>query len=237
LRSLAVAGLVAVATVAIAGCTTTSTVHVFGKYLTGHEKQKVSEVLRQRDYEVEINHLDFPDAINSDAVIYSPMHSKPAQVEALMALVIGELNAKAQLLFIRSDQHSYNKDNIGLYLFGQAGGKPKRDERINFTSPYSASHCHSLIFAEVILAPDHTFELITIADSTADEVLRKGRWQRQNQQLSLFANDKLIAIFDVQYTSAQTIVDGLRKSILLSPIEGQAAIDQCRFSYSIVLRG
>ena len=242
----AIVGILLVAIAVLTGCTSVSTVHVFGKYLTEQEKQKISRVLQLKEYQVEVNDLAFPDAINSDAVVYSPMHSNPEQVRALLDLVAGELNSKAELLYIRSDQHSYTKDNIGLYLFGQAGGKAKRDgrdESISFASPYSASHCASLVFAELILAPKQTFELITVDSATADEVSRKGRWQRDAQQLHLYAetnNEKsqgdLLAVFDVEYLNAQTIADGLRKSILLTPVEGQADIDQCRFSYSIILR-
>lgn len=235
LKSLLWLVILCLTTGGVTGCASGSKIHLFAKYLTDQEAQKVTEMLQAQEYQVVVNKLSFPDVVTSDTVIYSPMHSNPDDIRTLLSLVTEQLSTKADLIYIRSQKHSFTKNNVGLYLFGQAGGKPKRDESIAFASPYSATQCESLIFAELILAADNTFELITVANQDANEVSVNGQWQRKGQYLELYIEQVLTAGFYIEYLS-ETVSDGLRKSISLTPSEGQPTIDQCRFNYSVILK-
>lgn len=62
---------------ALSGCSSTSTVHIFAKHLSEDELNKVQTTLKKNEYEVTVNHYDFPDSVKSSAIIYSPMHSDP----------------------------------------------------------------------------------------------------------------------------------------------------------------
>lgn len=220
----------------LGGCSSTSTVHVFAKYLNDDELNKVQTLLADSRYDVEVNRHEFPESVTSSTVIYSPMHSNPDEVTELLGLVAQSVGKKAELLYIRSENHSYTKDNVGLYLIGIDGRNSITvPTEVAFASPYSAVRCKSLAFAELVLKQDHQFELFTSAATDDDEKVTKGQWYRdkQNNRLELWLHGNIIGLFDINYTKDQLDV-GLRKGIRLTPVTGEPDIDHCIFDYSIV---
>ncbi|OCQ23890.1 hypothetical protein A7985_08105 [Pseudoalteromonas luteoviolacea] len=70
------------------GCTHTTTVHVFGKYLTDEELNKLHIALNEQGLEVDTNNLDFPTSISQNTILHSLMLRDPSAVESVRSIAI-----------------------------------------------------------------------------------------------------------------------------------------------------
>ncbi len=222
----------------LGGCASTSTVHVFAKYLNDEEVTQVKQALEQSDYKVVINHYEFPTSVERSAVIYSPMHSNPKRVETLMALVDKRLGRKTDLIYLKSENHSYTKDNIGLYLFGDNQSRQSLLQRegiiaagLDYT--YSAQGCQTLAFGELTLELDGHFTLITAAEN-APEQSQTGQWMVEKDYLVLKTQHRVLAGFIVS-RSEQQAGTTIRQFIRLKPRGDMPHIDHCGFDYVVNL--
>ncbi|WP_448212729.1 hypothetical protein [Colwellia sp. MEBiC06753] len=96
------------------GCSTT-TVHLYGKYLTNEQQQQVITLLANEDVVVEVNHLDFPELIHSSAIIYSPFVANPNVVSNVKTAL--EPNWPINYISaLKEGHHWFQQDTLGLFL-------------------------------------------------------------------------------------------------------------------------
>ncbi|MDO6428283.1 hypothetical protein Q4489_14780 [Thalassotalea sp. 1_MG-2023] len=98
------------------GCSSPSTVHLYGKFLKQAEIDKIKNSLTQAEMLVEVNRLPFPNTIGDNTLIYAPSKGSKQQAEKVMNLLnqLGIVIDNTGLIL--ASNHSFSANNMGLYI-------------------------------------------------------------------------------------------------------------------------
>lgn len=154
-------------------CSSRNTIHIYAKYLTKEQEQKVVEKLSSNEnFTVEVNRLEFPDTINDNTLIYAPSRgTELAAVEVMeqISLLGFPINATGLML---ANNHSFSAHNMGVYLVPDGVSITNERARVGrydipLLSEYGARDCENT--ATITLIEGGSF------------VLNEEVWDKQKQ--------------------------------------------------------
>lgn len=90
--------------------------HLYGKYLSEPEVERISRLLQEGEFLIDVNYLSFPESITRNSLVYSLMLKEPSELTRLtkVALNLGyHIHQEVPLL---SHNHAFPHDFIGLFL-------------------------------------------------------------------------------------------------------------------------
>lgn len=166
-----------IVTVMLAGCSATE-VHLYTRYLSEADIDKVTTTLEQANYKVTTNTHAFPDTVNQSTILYSPFIKDETHLQGL----IGSLSDNGWVIpnveMLKSGNHWYSKDNVGLFLLPD-GVKPKdKVTTRDLASKYQSRNCDTLVALE--LNEDNTYELSYTNKAVTHSDHLKGSWKMRS---------------------------------------------------------
>lgn len=214
----------------ITGCANQPHLYVYGKYLDGHQKQKIKYIVENAGYaQVHFNEFDFPTKINENTLLYSLFLNDPDAVATLSDLVSQAGFAIENYHEWAYGNHWYTNDSMALFLFPDS-----KDESVFFTQDlinrYQGEDCGEI--TDLILNPEGTFRLI---DAVANDENRNGsvtgRWQyRQYPYVELQSEGAPYADYYfkiMQFTNADQVSEVEFLQLVL--IDAAALPEKCVF--------
>ena len=102
--------------IAISGCSTRTTVHLFAINLETEAIEVIKEKFENQNFELKVNQQPFPESIASNAIVYPPNGNANQQVVAIIDAVAEVGYQISSINLIRQSNHSFTANNIGLYL-------------------------------------------------------------------------------------------------------------------------
>lgn len=151
--------LAIIAGVLITGCSST-TVHLYGKYLDPQQVQQTTELLEQKGYTVQVNDFVFPDAIHASTLLYSINVTDGKQLDNLTRELMDAGWPIYQIFPMQIANHWITKNDLGLFLLPEgldpAAGKTMADIAGDYRA---APECGRNI--QLILYSNGNFEVVT----------------------------------------------------------------------------
>ena len=164
-----------VLSVLLGGCSSTTTLHLYAKYLTAEQTQQIEQHLKQQGYEVKVNQHLFPTSVNQSSLVYSPMlkHAESLDVVAdSLASIDWNVYSFSPLV---ASNHWYTKNSIGVFLVPPGVYPHARSEVANLAAVYQAEACEQPI--HVTLNPDRTYEISGVTHDEVYDWEKTGTWR------------------------------------------------------------
>lgn len=214
----------------LAGCTNTK-VHLYTKYLSEEETQKITKELERKRFTVIKNTLAIPDSVSESTVIYSPflinMDHLSSALDALSKL--GWTGIKLEN-FVKGN-HWYRKNNFGLILLPK--GLIKVELKINdeLSQRYVGTDCDTQVEIEL-----HGNNIYTVKYQDGNEIItKKGSWKVTNYPYLELSNNEdgfLPMYFQAVKRTEQDII-GKVNIIEIKPIQSYQIFSNCKFSHGV----
>lgn len=109
---------------AIAGCTSKPTVHIYGKYIAPSQVQSLSESLSEKGLNVEVNDFEFPTTITSNTLLYSLLLQAPEAIDYATDAAQSSGLPINSVQPLSQGNHWYTKNSLAVFLFPD-GKRPK----------------------------------------------------------------------------------------------------------------
>jgi Fe2+ transport system protein B len=234
LSTMSIIGLM---TLLLSGCIIQPRVHLFTAKMNDQETVPVLQTLAKNNYEVIENHHEFPEIMMSDTIVFSLDSVSNQQILEMTNLIENLLGKKLNISYFGKGKHSFTKNNVGLYLFGNTSEKVQKTESISFLNEFAATHCDSIGYAYLTFFEEGKYELTTGTDN-ADQSIQNshnGIWKKETSIITLFQDNEAQTSFRLIKIDELTQY-GLKKGWALVPNENDAFIDNCEFEFTVILQ-
>ncbi|WP_233269087.1 hypothetical protein [Paraglaciecola sp. L1A13] len=208
----------------IIGCSHTQ-VHLYGKYLSEPEVERISRLLQEGEFLVDVNFLTFPESITRNSLVYSLMLKEPSELTRL-AKVASNLGYDIhQEVPLFSNNHAFTHESIGLFLIPTDIDVSAQYLLESVFGTYQSKSCQSE--TQLILLENKTYSLV----NAKKDVLLSGGWkvtQYPYVQLSGAKNDPWVAPFEVAVTDEIEYGVAVSNTYLM-PLSDYVRFDECQF--------
>lgn len=219
------------------GCTMQPKVHLFTANINDQETFPVVQILTKNNYEVIENFYEFPKEIISDTIVFSLASVSNQQISKITGLIENLLGKKLNISYFGRGKHSFTKNNIGLYLFGNPSEKTQKTGSISFLNEFAATQCDSIGYAYLTFFEDGNYELTTGTDNANESIQNSvnGIWKKEISFITLFQdNGAQTSLRLIKIDEATKY--GPKKGWRLVPSENNAFIDNCEFEFTVILQ-
>ncbi|KZN32927.1 hypothetical protein [Pseudoalteromonas luteoviolacea] len=214
------------------GCTHTTTVHVFGKYLPDNELSKLQSALNEQGFEVETNSLDFPTSISQNTILHSLMLRDSSALESVKSIAMEHGFKIADIQGLKEGNHWYTKDAIAIYPF------PKNSENApllkqDLAQQFSTAEC-DLSF-QLKLSRNGAYEILGSPVSEDNKRLLTGTWhyvQYPYLELRPYKGISWSRYFEIHQLIKQDKVSQI-EVIQLRPVEKHHITQNCFYEYGV----
>ena len=174
------------------GCTIQPKVHLFTANINDQETFPVVQISTKNNYEVIENLHEFPKEIISDTIVFSLGSVSNQQISKITGLIENLLGKKLNISYFGRGKHSFTKNNIGLYLFGNPSEKTQKTGSISFLNEFAATQCDSIGYAYLTFFEDGNYELTTGTDNANESIQNSvnGIWKKETSIITLFQNNE-----------------------------------------------
>ena len=226
--------------ISLQGCSQTQ-VHLYAKYLSEAEINRVSTQLEKDNFQVDVNQLTFPDSIGKNSLVYSLMLPEQSELTRLSqsANKLGYLIENEVPLF--SNNHSFTHDSIGLFLIPEDMDISASMSHEKLIGRYYSKACDA--DTQLLLNSDNTYMLVNSPQAGNNEAkqdeeqlngqqaLISGFWkvtQYPYVQLSGPENHPWVAPFEVEVHD-EIEFGVLVENTYLKPLSDYERFDSCQF--------
>lgn len=226
------------ASILLSACSST-TVHLYGRYLSEAQIEKVKDGLEKTGVKVKTNTLSFPESINQSTLLYSPFIQQENGLENITNS-LSKLNwTIADVQMLVANNHWYKKDSVGLFLLPEGMTQNDRIVSRDLVNEYTSRNCKMGV--SVQLNQDNTYEMFfsEIPDLRTEYFRNridylKGSWKVRSYpyiELTSF-NDRWWFYFEIQRKTETDKVSDI-DIIELAPLDEYKLFPNCSFTYGV----
>ncbi|AEE24104.1 putative lipoprotein [Glaciecola sp. 4H-3-7+YE-5] len=190
----------------LSGCGHTQ-VHLYAKYLSASEVNRISEQLKKDDFDVDVNQLTFPISIRRNSLVYSLMLPEQSELTRLTQSTAKLGYSVESEVPLFSNNHSFTRDSIGLFLIPEGLDVAALMSYEGLVGRYYSKACD--VEVQLLLNLDKTYTLVRALQENSDantfdnkqETLLSGFWkvtQYPYVQLSGPKSHPWVASFEAQ---------------------------------------
>ena len=231
-----------------AGCSSTTKVHLFAKYMSEQQVQAIVTELDKSKFSVEVNRQEFPVSIGSNTLVYAPSTGIRHKLNLLMPRLenLGFPIVSADLLM--ANNHSFTENNVGLYLIPE-GVNTAQEPPIDLAvllpviNEYGGVDCADA--TTLYLKDEREFVLeINRWQASIDDYHQHqitGRWQLRANNLVELSNEQWQQPLIFQRSEFERKeINGRSKGFIFTPTtrlatNNQLSLINCRYSISVAL--
>ncbi|MFT5925257.1 MAG: hypothetical protein ACI9LE_002263 [Paraglaciecola sp.] len=221
----------------LSGCTMQPKVHLFTANTNDQEMFPIVQTLTKNNYEVIQNSHEFPKIITSDTIVFSLGYVSNQQISKITGLIENLIGKKLNISYFGRGKHSFTKNNVGLYLFGNPSEKSQKTESISFLNEFVATQCDNIGYAYLTFFEDGKYELTTGTDNANETIQNSdnGIWKKETSIITLFQDNEAKTSFRLTKIDEATQY-GLKKGWVLAPNKNDGFIDNCEFEFTVILQ-
>lgn len=212
----------------LVGCSQ-STVHLNNRYLNEQQTTQIVQIIEQSGAKIKLNQHPFPQRVNSNTLIYSPMHRQPDLVNQLQRRLISNgWNIPSTIIMVESNQW-FTKSNIGLFLVPDGVEVGAGRTPADIAQTYQSLDCTDSFQLQLLL--DGGFRLQ--GESLATQIY-EGSWRITGYPYLQLYNDE--PYFNYYYKVAQTQAKdmiGTVNIITLQPLSNSRWLPNCKLEYGV----
>ncbi len=218
----------------LAACSS-PTVYLYAKHLTPKEQTKITNALKNKGYNVEINQLKFPQNINSTSILYSPMLSKQGY-ESLNQLISLAESLDIPVIsteLMRSGNHSVSSDGFAFFVVPDSIDLEKARMALFEGQVFKAENCESHL--NITIREDNEIQLSAGSLNSNDGDVLGFYEIRGNGEFLAFTPEPRGRIMHFEIHRGQQIEKvGLVQTTRLSPMSDYKHLKNCQFVYGEV---
>ena len=215
----------------LVACSNTK-VHLYTRYLSENEIEKISTILAHNNFKVVSNTLAFPDKTHQSTLLYSPFIQNVQSLDILSNALstVGWPISSVQSLVMGN--HWYKNDSIALLLVPEG---LKTNDRIavqDLINVYQSTNCHTSV--SIRLNKDHSHQLFFEKNMDIRTDHLTGNWQVRSYpyiELTSF-NERWRFYFEIEQKLLTDNVSAIAL-IELKPIDTYHYFPNCSFEYGI----
>ncbi len=218
---------VLIISITLIACSSTE-VHLYTRYLSDAEIEKISSKLNKSNFKVVPNTLAFPEKINRSTLLYSPFISGEGTLDILINSLSDIGWAIPNVEALVAGNHWYSKDSVGLFLLPE--GVKQRDKIANqdLANDYESRNCSTSV--NIRLNKNNTYQL-SFTNKTHERTDHlKGSWKIRSYpyiELTSF-NERWWFYFEIEQKVESDKVSKI-KTIELKPVENYSFFPNCSF--------
>jgi len=221
-------------------CSST-TVHLYGKYLSKQQIQHITEALKD-DFDVEVNQLSIPQKVQVSSLIYSPLYPDKNNLDLLtsrlLTLGFDIENISPSVI----DNHWYTGNDIGVMLLpsvSEGGSRSRAGLRAqDLANTYQAQHC--AFEHKIIISSDYRYHIELVNDSIKQSQRKlSGSWRMRQFPYLEFKPDKSQGqeheswfYFEISKFKKTDMVSAI-EFIKLTPVQYYPLLNNCHFAFGL----
>jgi len=217
--------------ITLLACSSTE-VHLYTRYLSDIEIEKISSKLEESNFKVVTNTLTFPETINQSTLLYSPF----IQGDKTLGLLINSLSNISWTIpnveALVSGNHWYSKNSVGLFLIPEGVKQKDRIAIQDIANNYESRNCDTLV--NLHLNKNNTYKL-SFTDKTNERTDHlKGIWKiRSYPYIELTSsNERWWFYFEIEQKVESDKVSKIN-IIELKPVDRYLFFPNCSFANGI----
>jgi hypothetical protein len=130
--------------ITLLSCSSTD-VHLYTRYLSDTEIEKISSKLKESNFSVVINTLPFPETISQSTLLYSPFIQGDKTLDLLIKSLANIDWDIPNVESLVSGNHWYSKNSVGLFLLPEGIKQKDRIAIQDLANNYDSSNCDTLV--------------------------------------------------------------------------------------------
>jgi uncharacterized protein YceK len=217
--------------VLLSGCSTT-TVHIYGKYLTEAQQKEIVSIVKEQGLQAEVNELNFPTSVSHSSIVYSPMMNDTKSIEALIPSLeqSGWPIISSSALF--TENHWFKKDTIGLFIVPDGVTPHSGTSMAEIANNYSGINCNQDL--NLVLTSNGQYFFKDINNEQVPEEFASGEWKiRSFPYIEMKANKGYWWFYFTVKKSETTDVVGKINLTTLEPVNDYSVLRGCQFQLGI----
>jgi len=219
----------------ISACSSTK-VHLYTRYLSVQEAEKVTEDLEELGFEIVSNSLAFPDGIEQSTLLYSPFVEGENSIEVLLNSLeaSGWTISSIQPLF--AGNHYYTKNSVGLLLLPDGGMLSDKVTSQDIANEYESKKCRQSMKLKLNSDGSYQFNYLTKKNGEAKGETEQltGTWQITSYPyIELTSQNKLWRFYYQVEKSIVADVVGKTDITELKPLDDHYTLPKCNFIYGV----
>lgn len=213
----------------LAGCTNTK-VHLYTKYLSENESQKIAKEFEKNNFTVIENTLSIPEGITESTIIYSPLLQKREDLGITIDLLSNLGRSELKLESLVKGNHWYGKNSLGLVLLPK--GVIDSDWQLNkeLSHKYAGTDCDDRV--ELELQYNNLYKITYSHNNQIKEI--KGSWRVSSYPyLELSTENGSLPMYFEAIKKTEYDLIGKVNIIEIKPIQSYQIFSNCKFIYGL----
>tara|TARA_R110002126_G_scaffold97190_19_gene226804 strand:- start:4386 stop:5081 length:696 start_codon:yes stop_codon:yes gene_type:complete len=213
----------------LAGCTNTK-VHLYTKYLSEEESQKITTELENKRFTVIKNTLSIPDSINESTIIYSPFLIDMDHLSTALDSLSKLGWSKIKLENLVKGNHWYGKNSLGVILLPEGLIRSELKIYDELSQRYVGTYCDAQVEIEL-----HSNNIYTVTYKNENKMATKtGSWKVTDYPyLELSNEDGFLPMYFQAVKRTEQDLIGKVNIIEIKPIQSYQIFSDCKFSHGV----
>ena len=212
-------------------CSSTK-VHLYSRYLSEPEIEKITKNLEAHNFDVVVNTLDFPSDIQQSTLLYSPFVQGEGRVNVLIDSLdkTGWVIPNVQPLF--SGNHYYTKNSVGLLLLPDGVMQSDSIAAQALVNNYKSQGCDMEVELTLRKNGNYLLKYSEKIYSQTDHLT--GHWKVTSYPYAELSSDnkEWYFYFEIQNKTGVDVV-GKIDITELKPVEKYYLLPNCSFVYGV----
>ncbi len=229
-------------------CSSKTQLHLYARHLTPEQTKNIINNIDKSLFNIIVNQQQFPDSINSNAIVYAPSKNSRARINTLIETLATQGYAVSNASLLMANNHSFSENNLGVFLLpaGKQIDSVKAidmDVTLPLINEYGALDCANA--STLYLRQNHDF-LIEIEIWQADiedyrQEQERGHWRLiDGQYLELTSNEWQQSLLFERRQFERKEINGVSKGVSFIPMKSlhssiKNARVNCRYSISLAV--
>jgi len=213
------------------GCSTT-TVHIYGKYLSEPQQREIIAIVKEQGLQAELNELNFPASVSHSSIVYSPMMNDTKSIEALIPSLeqSGWPILSSSALF--TDNHWFQKDTIGLFVVPDGVIPHAGESMVEIADSYRGMNCNQQL--TLVLTRNGEYFFKDVHNKKVLEEFASGEWKiRSYPYIEMKANKGYWWFYFTVKKSETSDMVGKIDLTTLEPVNDYSVLKGCQFQTGI----
>lgn len=213
--------------ITLVACSSTE-VHLYTRYLSDTEIEKISSKLDESNFKVVPNTLSFPENIYQSTLIYSPFIKGEKTLDSLIKSLIEVGWSIPSVEALVSGNHWYSKESVGLFLLPEGVKQKDKIPNQDLANDYESRNCDTIV--SIRLNKNSTYQLSFTNKTNERTDHLKGNWKIRSYpyiELTSF-NERWWFYFEIEQKVESDKVSKI-DIIELKPVESYSLFPNCSF--------
>ncbi len=210
-------------------CSTTE-VHLYTRYLSDTEVEKVSSKLAKSNFKVVTNTFSFPETVQQSTLLYSPFIKDKKTLNTLIHSLSDLGWSISNVEALVKGNHWYSKNSVGLFLLPEGAKTNNEIASQDLVNEYKSRKCETTV--NIHLNRNNTYEMFFLKNIDGRTDHLKGQWKVTSYPYILLTsfNKRWEFYFEIEKKIETDRVSKI-EIVELKPVNNYKFFRHCSFAY------